>query len=289
MKIDLDYVVQMRKGLSQFHTEAAQFILSNGSKPLPGSQALTEQAAYPRSESILSAYSVGTMLIGYGGEHLTAFVKTITEPVELIASYTCVRSMLESCSLAAWLLDPSINAHDRAGRVFALRYEGLEQQLKFARAKGLPATEITAQEIRINTVEGDATALGFPPVTNAKGKRIGIAQQMPGATDMIKMMLDEEIMYRLLSGVAHGHFWAISGLTMKPGESATIGGVKAVQLNQTDDLQGIAMAGFSVAKALAKPLFNQCQFFGWDVEELKRILERLFNSLQANEKSRFWR
>ena len=32
---------------------------------------------------------------------------------------------------------------------------------------------------------------------------------MPSATEVIKLMLDEEVMYRILSAVAHGHNWAI--------------------------------------------------------------------------------
>ena len=43
-------------------------------------------------------------------------VKTITEPMEPIACWTCIRSMLEPCARAAWMLDPSIDADTRIKR-----------------------------------------------------------------------------------------------------------------------------------------------------------------------------
>ena len=55
-----------------------------------------------------------------------------------------------------------------------------------------------------------------PPIVNKKGKRLGIGQKMPSATEVVKLMLDEEEMYRLLSAVTHGHDWAIRGLGFSP-------------------------------------------------------------------------
>ena len=45
--------------------------------------------------------------------------KTVTDPMELIAYWICARSMLESCELAAWLLETggsTIISSRRAGR-----------------------------------------------------------------------------------------------------------------------------------------------------------------------------
>ena len=48
------------------------------------------------------------MLIEFGGKHPAAFLKRATELVEMIACWTCVRSMLEYCELSARLFDQSI-------------------------------------------------------------------------------------------------------------------------------------------------------------------------------------
>ena len=105
MAITVEYIVQMRQALLDFHEQVARFVQSNDCIPAEGSQARIEQATYPRPDSIVSAYCIGNQLIEFGADHLTAFVKTVTEPVETIACWTCVRSMLEACALSAWLQD----------------------------------------------------------------------------------------------------------------------------------------------------------------------------------------
>ena len=93
--------------------------------------------------------------------------------------------MLEPCAVASWLLDPRIDGHTRVGRAFALRYAGLEQQLKLIRTD--VESENYLQEIqgikdRIDEVEQDALETGYAPIA-----------KMPSATDVIKLMLDEEV------------------------------------------------------------------------------------------------
>jgi hypothetical protein len=121
----------MRDALFGFYDALGRFTQEHGFKYTDASQAATELASMSSSESLVTGMSIANHLIESGGEHVTAFAKTITEPMEPIACWTCVRSMLETCSLAAWLLDPAIDARTRVARIFALRYEGLEQQLKF--------------------------------------------------------------------------------------------------------------------------------------------------------------
>ena len=104
-----DYLPEMREALSRFCNEIRSFHADHGNDLTPGSPAVHEKAVSPRPESLVTAWCQAAQLIESGSEHVTAFVKTITEPMELIACWTCVRSMLESCALASWLLDPRIN------------------------------------------------------------------------------------------------------------------------------------------------------------------------------------
>lgn len=280
----------MRETLLEFHERVGRFNEDNHGIPTQGSQASMEQAGYPRPQSIVSARTMGDMLIEYGGEHLTAFVKTITEPVEVIACWTCVRSMLESCALSAWLLEPAIDAHTRVGRVFALRYEGMEQQLTFARTTGRSAAEIASLEARIAEVDRDALALGFAPVLNRKNVRIGIGQRLPGATEIITSMLDEEAIYRMLSAVAHGHQWAISQLSYQAvGDTLDIAGGFAKTLEKTANLDGLALLGVTALKAFARPLCRQCRYYGWPLLRLEEILEDTADAINMATPTRFWR
>lgn len=204
-----DIVDVFRKSLMRFHDEAADFIQSQGVDPHPGSIAAGERETFLNPESLYTVAAIATILLESVGEHVTAFVKTMTEPVEPIACWTCIRSMLESSAISAWLFEPGIDPKTRVGRAFAHRFEGLEQQIKFAKAINLPEAAVREQENHINDMENQAVSLGFTRLRNKKNQLIGIGQQMPSATEMIKRMLDEEVAYRLLSAVAHGHNWAI--------------------------------------------------------------------------------
>ena len=291
--IEIDYIAKMRDALFGFYDALGRFTQEHGFKYTDASQAATELASMSSSESLVTGMSIANHLIESGGEHVTAFAKTITEPMEPIACWTCVRSMLETCSLAAWLLDPAIDARTRVARIFALRYEGLDQQLKFGNASSQSAADLTSLSVRIDTVENDAIAMGYLPVTDRHGNRIGIGQRMPGATEIIKSMLDEEVKYRLLSAVAHGHFWAINQLGFQPvgGPDGTsnIGTVTVTRFEKKPNLMGMALLGLTAAKALGRAIWNQCRYFGWDEAKLNVILENTFDALQAKPTTRFWK
>ena len=286
------YLPAMREALSGFYDEIRNFHTGQGLDPAPGSPAVSEQAAFPRPESLVTAWSIATQLIESSGEHVTAFVKMITAPMEPIACWTCVRSVLESSSLASWLLDPSIDARSRVGREFAIRYEGIKQQLKLIQAAGGNDSDLQSTKKRIDDVEHDALKLGYPPIVNKKGKRFGIGQEMPAATEVIKLMLDEEVMYRLLSAVAHGHGWTIRSLSFKPvpedAISPDVGGVPVTRFEKTVKIDRLAWLGLTAAMAFTKPVWYKCRYFAWDAGRLIAVLDRTFDQLQVKPAVRFW-
>ena len=287
-----DYLPEMREALSRFCNEIRSFHADHGNDLTPGSPAVHEKAVSPRPESLVTAWSQYALLIESGGEHVTAFVKTITEPMELIACWTCVRSMLESCALASWLLDPRINARTRVGRVFALRYEGMKQELKFVRATGGSGEDLQSLEKRSDEVEQVALKLGYPPIVNKKGKQLGIGQKMPSATEVVKLMLDEEEMYRLLSAVTHGHGWAIRGLVFSPvleGDlRPDVGGVPVTMFKKAVGVDKLALLGLIAVEAFAKPVWDKCNYAGWDKERLIGVLDSTFDKLGLRASKRFW-
>ena len=286
------YLPAMREALSSFYDEIRSFHADHGLTLAPGSMAMTEHAASPHPESLVTAWSIATILIDSGSEHVTAFVKTITEPMETVACLTCVRSMLESCSLASWLLDPHISAHTRVGRVFAIRYEGMEQQLKYLRTTGERDDYLQRLQKRIDEVEQVARELGYPIFVNKKGHRFGIGQKMISATEVIKLMLDKEEMYRLLSAVTHGHDWAIRALSFSPVPEGDlrpyVGGVPVIMFEKTLDVDKLALFGLTAAKAFAKPVWDKCNYAGWDKERLIGVLDSTFDELGASSGERFW-
>ena len=291
-KLGPDYLRVMREALSRFYDEIRNFHADHGNDLAPDSPAVNEKDESPHPASLIVAWSMATTLIESGGQHVTAFVKTITVPVEPIACFTCVRSMLESCALAAWLLEPNIDAHTRVGRVFAIRYEGMEQYRKYVQAAGGSNNDLQIIRDRINEVEQDALNLGYNQVVNKKGKRIGIGEKMPSATEVIKLMLDEESKYRLLSAVAHGHDWAIRRLGFSPVPTGDrrpdVGGVPVTMYEKTVDVEKLARFGLTVANAFAKPVWYKCNYAGWDKKRLTGVLESIFDELLIQSSWRFW-
>jgi len=115
---------------------------------------------------------------------------------------------VQSAALASWLLDPNIDGRIRVQRSFAFRYEGLSQQIKFARSGGM-GQALAQTNQRLETVVARAIAIGYQEVVNRHGDRIGLGQIMPSATEIIGQTLNEEPVYRMLSAVAHAHPWAL--------------------------------------------------------------------------------
>lgn len=287
---DQEILNSLRIVLSRFYEQVAKYRQAQGHQFATDSQADQEMKGFARTESLVTCTALAGQLIESSGEHVTAFVKTITEPMEPIACWTCVRSMMETSSIAAWLLDPKVDAKTRVGRTFALRYEGLDQHLKFCRTAKIAPTEIANEEKRMHSVEDTALTLGYPKLRGKDGKRTGIGQVMPSATEMIKMMLDEEISYRLLSAVAHGHHWAIVRLGFAPahGPDINIGGVLAKPFQKAVNVEGIAWLAKISAKAFALPLWNQCLYNGWDKARLAGVLDTMANAIPVKKMECFW-
>ncbi|KKL58566.1 hypothetical protein LCGC14_2224080 [marine sediment metagenome] len=288
-----EYIVPLRAALTALFDRIAGLFKSHGNDPDPSSLASTELRDAARPESIVTACSISTQLIEYSSEHLTAFVKTITEPIEPLACWTCVRSMLESCAISAWLSDPAIASTARIGRMFAMRYEGMQQQLKFGRVVNRSTSELQSLSDRIDDVERTAMSLGYQPVCNRNGQRIGIGQRMPNATELIGLMLDEEAMYRLLSAVAHGHSWAIIRLGFQgatgANQQSTMAGINVKTFEKKVYMNGLAYLGLGAAKAFARALWNQSLYMGWNQDALEEVLEDVFDTLDVTPNSRFWR
>jgi len=287
-----DIVAAFRRSLERLFDEVSAFHTSQGGEPKPGSIAAQERASYSRPDAIQTVLGITNLLLESVGEHVTTFVKTITEPVNPLAAWTCVRSMLESSAIAAWLLDPAINAQTRVGRVFAHRYEGMEQQLKLMNAMGTPAADIQKFEAHINDTENIAFSLGFARLRNNRGQITSIGQPMPNATEMIQLMLQEGIAYRLMSAVAHGHTWALQQVGFKAAGPTVFGqnGVVVTPYEKhSGTVQGYAFLATRAAKCFAVPLWNHCRYFGWNDIKLKETFESVYDEFQGSISIRFWR
>jgi hypothetical protein len=282
-------VVRLREAIALLLDNLSVFVNDQGIVPAVSSPARAEQAQFPHPPSVLTVCSQVNQLVEVAADHLSLFGKALAEPLETIAPWTCIRALLESSALALWLLDASIDVHKRVGRSLALRYEGMNQQLKFSRL----VQPAAAQELvhQIEEVEARALSWGFAAIA-AKGKRGGIGQRMPSATELVRLTLDEEPMYRLLSAVVHAHSWAVHQLgfrligddenAMPPPEP----GLRAME--KSVNVAGMALLGSLAAKVMGRVAWDQSRYFGWDRNRLRDVLTRPFDELGFPHSSRTW-
>ena len=282
--------LRLRDGATRLRDVLSQLVIANGYDPRPNSPAAVELQTFARPQSVHTAHGQAWMLVEVTADQLTAFLKTVTEPVETVAPYTCVRSLLEAAALSCWLLDPDVDAQTRVGRSIALRYQGMEQQLKWARSAGEDPQKAS---VLLDNIAKVATSLGYPPQSTSHGKRIGAGTPMPAVTELIRDMLGEEPLYRLLSAVAHGHHWAIQKLSFaRDPRQDTLSPISGEQLRgvtKEPNLMAMGMLAFESALALARVTWYQALYLGWDRNAVVAVLDSHFHEFGAQQAVRFWR
>ena len=174
----------------------------DGLQPQTGSPADREMKTFTRPESVATAFSQGLVATEAAADHLHALDLLITAHSSALAPWTCGRGLLEAAATATWLLDTRIDARERVGRSLALRYATFTEQRKLAQDDG-NVTAAAQIEQRIDEVDAIAGQLGYPPVNDKNGRRIGIGRYKPSITDLVDQQFDLKKMYRIFSGVAH--------------------------------------------------------------------------------------
>jgi len=278
----------MLDAVPSLHNAIADFSNDHLGKSFSNCPAEREMASFPDSEIIRTAYSQGSILVEAAADHLMAFSKTLTEPVETFAPWVCVRSVLETSALAAWLLDPALAPEERARRSFALRFEGMIELMKFLRAVKGKQDEIDTAAKRLDEMENDAVACGFTRLRDKNRKRSGVGMVMPTATQLIAMVFDDEPAYRLLSAMAHGHHWALQRLGYAVYENDN-GKSAYVKLKKHIALSSVAYLSARAVRAFVRPVWYKSRQNGWDTDRLRSILEASFDAMHLVEKERFWR
>jgi len=256
-------------------------------EPAANSLAVQQQTNFPNPNLVNDVHYRGMLSMEAAGDHLMGFTACIAEPAKTLAPATCVRGLLESCALAAWFLDPQIDAKTRVGRCFAFRYEGFVQQIKCFQVEKRQS-EIDQLRKRIIKVEQDAVSLGYPRLLKNNGAINGIAQHMPGITELIGSTLDLESEYRILSGVAHGHHWAIQQLGFQVIEVKSANGqiIKALEkyLHPNVALYLAVIA----ARSFAKVIWCLWRLYGWNLKEAQTLLDTTYDRLRISSEHRFW-
>jgi hypothetical protein len=280
-------VLNMVSAVTSFIETSGEIYNRCPDEEIAESIAFREQESFPKQLLVKDVYARGGQSMELAADHLMAFADCFVEPAKTVAPWTCVRGLLESCALAAWFLDPAIDARARVGRCFAFRYAGFVQQIKWFQVDGRQV-EIDRTKRRISKVEQDAVSLGYPRLVNERGEITGIAQRMPTITELIKTTLNREADYRLLSAVAHGHHWATHQTSFRVVEVEDSEGQvqkrleKYVHPNFVLFIANIAVTSFS------QVIWHLWQVHGWNMKEIGDLLDLTYEALQYNPDLRFW-
>ena len=283
----------MRESLASLRKDIVDFHADLGMDWCLDSPAAVEFGQAKKPSLIMTSWSSSFFLIELGFEHLSSLDRTMEDPLCPLACGTCVRSMLESCSIASWLLQPNITPHERIGRGYAYRYSGMEQYAKYLRENHPESSELDRLENRICDVERGAISLGYPKITDKRGRRIGIGQRMPSATEIIKLMLVNGGYYRILSAISHGHVWAIRSLGFalvdSPDLPTSISGDSLIPHTKIANPLYLKLLGLITVEAVSRSVWNRCLYGGWDKERLAQILDVVAGRIGLKSNHRFWR
>lgn len=292
MKIGVDFersASEIREAIGEFADSVVR--ASSVSRTQPGTQSiettegLSEEKGQLHREALRMAIDTSRLMLEYGNSHIRAFAKTTG-----VVSLSCARSMLESCALARWLLDPEIDACERVGRAYAHQYACVQSQVKFCKTAGLVDEERKATHYRSEILR-DAGILNYRVLKNRKQERHAIHKTVPSATELIEMLLGERRTYAFLSAVVHGHPWATAKHLFRETEGlgVVVEGVRLAEVERHDGPGLFVWSGQIVTEAYSKAVWTVGSYLNWDQLALREALEGLFDRLEYRDKERFWR
>lgn len=287
---DQSPIHDLRSRVGSFDNEVMGFIRGYEATPADDSIFSDARSRGLRVESLVTAWSVSLQLLELVSEHVSLFRASLDEPFAPMACGTCVRGLLEASAATCRLLDTSLDDRDRIGRVFAIRYQEMRRHERFLRATGRADEYL---RVRLEKVVKEASALGYELVKDRRGRQIGLVETPPSATDIIRDVLDEERLYRLLSEVAHGMTWAIRQVCFeivpKAPAPPEIGGVHVTSMTKVIKLPHLESLVEAMAKAYSRSVWAVSDFAGWDLHVLSRILDSGYEALDLPTHVRLWR
>jgi hypothetical protein len=258
------------------HAETGAFLAR--CEPQPHSQMVRELGDAALQPFLEIAMGQVALLIETAADHLMALTRLVVEPAQTLAPLTCARVALESSVLAAWLCEPAIDGRTRAGRSFALRFEGFKQERLFSQAASGGDAAKAKIDQRVNAVAATAAQAGFQSTYNGKGECTGIAGQMPKITSLIEELFQMGDVYRLLSAVVHGHFWAVHqlGFNKVNDESGRASGM--IGLEKAIAPTTLLFISKKVGEGFSSAILRRASFFGCESDRLKEACLEKFRA-----------
>ena len=274
MRAMSDHVQPLTDALCDVVNGIIDYITLYKNQPTVDSKAITELGDSRYHKAVTNAYSQSAVQFRMACDQVIGLSCALTaEPMLTIAPWTCVRAILELTAMASWLVDLAIGAKERAGRSYALRFEGMRQQKKYADAAG-SVTDVAAVVSGIDRLAADADAIGLQ-LFKDKGKLTGIGERFETFTKLTEIMLNEEANYRLFSAMTHGHLWAASQLGFRvntEGESSALAVSDHLPIEWGMPARAAGHLCIVASKILITSVEYRARLFGWDGKRLKEMV-----------------
>jgi hypothetical protein len=276
---------QAREALGEARDAIASYVEEQGTEPAASSSAMAAVEAHSQPDVVRAVWTQSSVLIEVAADQLTAFLKTVTPPVETIAPWTATRSALEAGAIASWLLQTEIDDGERVARGLALRFDGLDLQVKAMRAAS--SRELDDGIARRQYVVDLAASLGYAAVISGGTRTAGAGMRMPSVTELTSS-ISEEATYRVLSAVAHGHQWALQQVSFEITDNPSDATGTTRALRKQLRPEAVIYLALIVFKSLSWPVWLRTTYFGWDQGTLRAVLGAAADNLPAPDRYRIW-
>lgn len=80
----------IRDAIAYLHDETARLIAVERGLYVKASQADKEHSTYASPDAVFNAIGIAGQLIEAGDEHLSVFSKSLVQPIEITACWTCI-------------------------------------------------------------------------------------------------------------------------------------------------------------------------------------------------------
>lgn len=212
-------------------------------------------------------------------DHLFATLVLFKDAQTNLAPMTCVRSVVEACAIADWLINPKIDCNERVSRGYRQRLYELEEYGKTIESIG---TELGQNLKAINKTKTEV--VNECQSFHARA-RISPQTKRPSIINLTEAFgLKEE--YRILCGYSHStsligrHSFTFDGNNLDNGyQNATID-LKPEMVN---------FAYWTIVRAYGQMSLNAFEYFGGKSTEITSLLDEIYdptNDFLWNKK--FW-
>lgn len=171
---------------------------------------LSQEAESVEKKYLVQALEVCVACHVVAEDHLNGMAHLFgPPPITVFTQQVAMRSAIEACARANYLLDPEIDARARVALYLNVKADDLVRSLKMMRAAN-EKERVQATQEALDSLWLEAEDLGYSIQVDNKGRKVAVEKALLNATDQISRLLQDLgkefglLTYQHYSAVAHG-------------------------------------------------------------------------------------